>query len=385
MGMAASQARLLCLTARIHDVEYQAQAIQGAKVQLATQSDQVYQDYLAAMDAATLTINAMDMNTGASSVIAANFNNLCSRNRVMPAALGANKSYAILNQDGHLVVEDEIEEGYAEFTEAGLDDPYQFALFMMKGGNIQDIGDMGEFASNLEQAEKDIYAGLGETDKSAKLTKLYDKLVELVGEGDDIYDSSALISSGDEEKIKEYEETLAAYRKELYTRHGADIYAELEQDPSVAEDMNSSLFNYFVSIYSQIKACGGCVSINDYDGPEGDASNNTAWLQSMIQSGQFSVEIVTTDSTTGAVELDSTSPSSDTCLAYTPTSTIDNRALAKAEAEYEHKMKQIDKKDQQFDLDLSKLETERSALTTEYESVKKVIEDNVDRTFGIFS
>ena len=91
------------------------------------------------------------------------------------------------------------------------------------------------------------------------------------------------------------------------------------------------------------------------------------------------------DSKTGKVELDTTSPSSDTCLAYTPTSTIDNRALAKAEAEYEHKMKQIDKKDQQFDLDLSKLETERTALTTEYESVKKVIEDNVDRTFGIFS
>ena len=46
MGMAASQARLLCITARIHDVEYQAQAIQAAKVQLATQSDQVYQEYL---------------------------------------------------------------------------------------------------------------------------------------------------------------------------------------------------------------------------------------------------------------------------------------------------------------------------------------------------
>ena len=36
MGMAASQARLLCITARIHDVEYQAQAIQNAKLQLAT-------------------------------------------------------------------------------------------------------------------------------------------------------------------------------------------------------------------------------------------------------------------------------------------------------------------------------------------------------------
>ena len=83
--------------------------------------------------------------------------------------------------------------------------------------------------------------------------------------------------------------------------------------------------------------------------------------------------------------MDSTSPSSDTFLSYTPTTTIDKRALSKAEAEYEHTLKQIDKKDKMYDLELSKLETERTALTTEYDSVKKVIQDNVERTFGIFS
>ena len=35
-------------------------------------------------------------------------------------------------------------------------------------------------------------------------------------------------------------------------------------------------------------------------------------------------------------------------------------------------------------MDLSKLEAKRAALTTEYESDKKVIEDNIERTFGIF-
>ncbi len=384
MGMAASQARLLCLTARIHDVEYQAQAIQGAKVQLATQSDQVYQEYLEAMDAATLTVNAMDMKTGATSVIAANFNNLCSRNRVMPAD---GSTYAIRNNQGLLVVEDEIEEGYYEFTQAGLDDPYQFAMYMM--GN-QDMGSLDggndDFATNIQNAEISVFEGLEANQKDDKTTlgKLYNKLVELVG-GEDIYDANTLMSSGDEEAIKEYEETLAKYRQALYKSHSSEIYASATGSDTVDEDFNSSLFNYYTSIFNQIRTCGGCVSIDEYDGPNGDASNNTEWLQSMVQSGQFSIDIVTTDKSTGEVTLDSTSPSSDTCLAYTPTSTIDNRALAKAEAEYEHKMKQIDKKDQQFDLDLSKLETERTALTTEYESVKKVIEDNIDRTFGIFS
>ena len=38
-----------------------------------------------------------------------------------------------------------------------------------------------------------------------------------------------------------------------------------------------------------------------------------------------------------------------------------------------------------FDMDLSKLEAERTALKTEYDSVKKVVSDNIERTFGIFS
>lgn len=392
MGMAASQARLLCITARIHDVEYQAQSIQHAKVQLATQSDQIYQEYLEALDATTLTVNAMDTNSGASSVVAATFNNLCSRNKVMPAD-GSN--YAIRNAQGLLVVEDDIEEGYYQFTRAGYDDPYQFAMFMIGDDSGAGIGHLGagynNFGEKLQAAEKSVFNNLDAVLKDDKTTlgKLHKKLTDLLG-SDDIYDADAYNRNiaGDDEKVKEYDETLAQFQKALYQAHAGEIYKEAsgqDTDYDVKEDFNSTLFNYYVSIYNQIRACGGCVSIDEYDGPDGDASNNSQWLQSMVQSGQFSIETVKTDSKTGDVSLNATSPSSDSCLTYTPTSTIDNRALAKAEAEYEHKLKQIDKKDQKFDMDLSELETERTALTTEYESVKKVIEDNVDRTFGIFS
>ena len=82
MGMAASQARLLCLTARIHDVEHQAQSIQNAKLQLATQSDQVYQEYLDALDAQTMTLKAIDIKSGTQSTVAATFNNLWSSTRL---------------------------------------------------------------------------------------------------------------------------------------------------------------------------------------------------------------------------------------------------------------------------------------------------------------
>ena len=45
MGLAASQARLLSLTARMHDIEYKAQKLEAQKLQMANQSQQVYQEY----------------------------------------------------------------------------------------------------------------------------------------------------------------------------------------------------------------------------------------------------------------------------------------------------------------------------------------------------
>ena len=89
--------------------------------------------------------------------------------------------------------------------------------------------------------------------------------------------------------------------------------------------------------------------------------------------------------TNDGVKFDGTSPSSDDNLTYTTTSTIDPTALKKAEAQYDNAMRQINQKDKKYDLDLSRLDTERNALKTEYDQVKKVASDNIERTFGIFS
>ena len=398
MGMAASQARLLMITARIHDVEYQAQSIQHAKLALATQSDEAYRDYTQALDATTLTVNALDPNSGEKSLISATFNNLCSRNRVIPAD---GKNYAILNNEGRLVVEDDVEEKFYKFIEAGYDDPYMFAMYMMAGngamgqwGNL-DSNDINGIHQHTYETEHDIYASLATDPNNTKLISLHNKLEAIIQKYDlsetDIYNANALITAatGSDSTARgdyaEYKELLSAYKQELYKLGGKDIYTDGDISDSSWEEYSPEKINYYVNLFNQIKACGGCVSISDYDGPSGDAANSSDWLQSMVQSGLFTIELVETDPSTGNVIFNTTSPSSDISLSYTTTSTIDSTALKKAEAEYEHKLKQIDKKDKAFDLDLSKLETERSALTTEYESVKKVVTDNIDRTFGIFS
>lgn len=62
----------------------------------------------------------------------------------------------------------------------------------------------------------------------------------------------------------------------------------------------------------------------------------------------------------------------------------DEQALALAEADYEKGMQEIQAKDKRYELDQKKIDTEYNALMTEEESVKSVIDKNVERSFKAF-
>lgn len=380
MGMAASQARLLTITARMHDVEYQAQSIQNAKIQLATQSDQVYQDYLEALDATTLTIKDYEGNT-----IPANFNNLFGIDSV-----NTKDKYALFDERGRLVVEDEIATAYNEFKNSGAEsDAYAFAMWMLNpnGCNPEDI--------DLTDAENTVAADTSNlSDKSDKLNKILSNLGERdITEKSDL--QNAIVdaeNSGDatrakafKEALDEYEGLEKSYRYKLYQQNAEKVYNKQYGEEGEGY-FDQDDFNYYVRMYNEIQQAGGCVSIDEFNGPlNGDASTDGDWLKNQLSSGKFSISIVNTDKKNGDISFSTTSTATDSSLTETTTSTIDKKALAKAEAEYEHESKKIDQKDKKYDMELSKLETEREALKTEYESVKKVASDNIERTFGIFS
>jgi len=60
--------------------------------------------------------------------------------------------------------------------------------------------------------------------------------------------------------------------------------------------------------------------------------------------------------------------------------TDNSAAVAKAEAKYNRAMNDIKQKDQMFDLQLKNIDTEHSALQTEYDVVKSVMNKNIERT-----
>ena len=62
MGLSSSQARLLNLTARMHQIEYNAARIEAMKLQMANESRRVYEDYLDALDKNKIQIKTLTTN-----------------------------------------------------------------------------------------------------------------------------------------------------------------------------------------------------------------------------------------------------------------------------------------------------------------------------------
>ena len=56
-----------------------------------------------------------------------------------------------------------------------------------------------------------------------------------------------------------------------------------------------------------------------------------------------------------------------------------------AEGNYEAKSLVLSNQDKMLDLELQQIETQHKAIETEYDSVKKVIENNIKVSFKIFS
>ncbi len=396
MGMAASQARLLMLTSRLHDVELKAQQLQNAKLQLSTQQDAVYEDYQKALDATTLTAHFTNGTTGAQSDVAATFSNLFSLGAAADDEHTSN--YILIDSRGRVVVEDEIADAYYEYTRLHSngtvtfqDNAYQFAYFMLEGQN----SGHGAFQDNggytpLMTAINEVYAEV--TDMSdleenaiAALQNLGADVSYCPGNAANILTwAQSNYSQGGTDDDREALDKFVNY---FWSHYGQKVFTKMGDGQFNCDNepyQSSAEFDYYVRIFHAIQQHGGCISIEDYNGPDGSAATNNEWLTAMLQSGQMSVEIVNIDNI-GNATITGTSVASDDRLAYTATTQIDKVAMAKAEAEYEHEMKVIDRKEQKIDLELKKIETERTAITKEYDSIKKVSDDNIDRTFGIFS
>jgi hypothetical protein len=159
-----------------------------------------------------------------------------------------------------------------------------------------------------------------------------------------------------------------------------------QDSPEYSEAMDDSTwdnvkaeFNFYVNLWQAIKEAGGCqVTEPMYESGE----NGTEWFNNMVEAGLITIQVF--DDTGHKNEWSDTSVATSTNNNYLQEEQ-DEKELKKAEAEYNHALDLINRKDTKFDTELSKLETERKAITTEIDAITKVRDENIDRTFKLFS
>lgn len=395
MGMAASQARLLSLTSRLHDIEFQAQAIEAQKVALATQEDEVYQEYCDALDATKYQV-AFKNEDGSKYFVDATFSSLCNYNGEERF-----KQYALKdNKTGNMIVSTEVAENYAEFS----NDKYAFAWAMLGFGKNFNWEESGTTSSESGQS-----VGIGNcsdiTNPSLNYIKeddgtyslymteceqmVYDQYCGNDSELKEKYDKI-----GEAENKSDKKEALDDFRECLYKKYSKEIFDYMNINKQEAKgvsnpeleypDMNwdsetKSEFNYYTKLWESINSAGGCQAID----PEFESGETGAnWLKNMVEAGLVTIQVW--NDTGSKKGWNDTSVDTSINQNYLQ-ETSDDTNSKKAEIKYEHEMSLINKKDKKYDNELSKLETERSAITTEMDSIKQVRDDNVERTFGIFS
>ena len=383
MGMAASQARLLSLTSRLHDIELKAQNIQSQKIALATQKDELYQDYCDALDATSIKAAFYGVD-GSNYYMDANFSTLCnySENRCVDYAL-------VNNRSGMLIVSEEAKRAYDRF---GHTDKYAFAWAMLgMENNLSTVTDTGDILAQL---------GVNTSAYDYSQLSINDPTMP-IGNGDDLYmtdveytvfkrhyGSDATLTNAYDNLIKAKDDTeqraaLKTFREALYSSHSGEIFNAAKVgngNNSSGDDWSkmSKEFNYYVNLWEAINQAGGCEAIEK--GCESGEKGN-AWFNNMVNAGLVGIKYF---DRSDSKEWSDTSIATSTNHNYLKEEQ-DEKDLKKAEAAYEHGLSLINKKDTKFDTELSKLETERTAITTEMESISKVRDENIERTFGIFS
>ncbi len=294
MGLAASQGRYLCLTARMSDLVYEGQQISQQRLILANQAKAAADKYNEAMSNRVIQANIMDEN-GNISHPQLTYEILTNKDPF--SGLGMR----IVDLDGNVVVPKR-----AFTLEASYKDE--------EGNDVSE-----KFQS------------------SAQFITKY--MTNLSG------DEANEMGSWDLPKLAEY-----------YKQHYSDSNLTL----NVTDNIDTSLKNeneHFL-----------------YD----ENLSDPAYLQQMLTSGQWLLQQANPSKESGwddAIWQGSTKVSD----------VLDTSDDAAAEAEYEAAMVDIQKKDKLFELRLEQVQTEESAVEKELDSVKQVINDNVEKSFGTFA
>ncbi len=375
MGMAAGQARLLSITARLSDNEANGQALSYSKQRLADETEQINTDYNNALAATKLQV-LTGFNGSTANYTDISYSLMTGYDSV---ALG--RQYIVTNTQGQILVTAK----QAAAFEAGNGD---FNIFLAELGYSQaDIGNLTD-----EEAETKIHEAWDAYFTSVGITfddEEHDEGNPEVEYGytsfgeNTLYNGYATYTVNGETKAINYEGTTQEQR-ELYDYAVAitsqyytnGIYNPVGSSANIAlqtaDDVDSGYIDYLRNIFNKMLSAGYYTEEN-----EADTIKDNSWFEQQITEGKLLLEYYSATEQAFV----STTISEDDAIQEVE----DETAIARAEAQYNQDLAAIEKKDQIIDMELNKLDTEHEALQTEYDSVQNVVDKNVEKSFSIFS
>ena len=486
MGMAASQARLLSITARLTNNENSGQSISYAKQRLSDQTQQITAEYNEALETTKLTV--LTGFNGAD----ATYTDISYTVMTGPEMAANTKQYVVTDTKGKVLVTKNIALAYqkangnynqflanvASYSQVDITaqktykdvkdrteeqkkteqqiheawDKYFATIGVNLGDNEHDFG--FSFTETVDEnggyAIGQGYVGYARIEKNADGSNKYEQAVdsnknkiyqqktdengnlvyEKDADGNDdkskpvydttkpVYDTTKPVYAKDKDGNKiydpiNYEGTSDEQRElfdyamaitEAYLRNnngGQDkVVYNLQYNQDLLKTANNadnkSMLTYYKNIFTKMQSSGYFTytdtpadAVKD---PEhfkysskgtGTAGNveksplkdNTVF-EAALRDGSLRLEYYSTTSKS----FKTTTISEDNCIQEV----ADERAIAKAESKYNQDMQDLENKDKKLDLELKKLDTEHSALQTEYESVKNVVDKNVQNSFKTF-
>lgn len=377
MGMAASQARLLSLTARMTDNENSGQDISYSKIRLSQQTEQANKDYLAALDATKLTVltgfdGATEVYTDISYGLMTGYN-----------TVACGLQYVVTDKEGKLLVTDAQKKAF----EAGNGDLNKFlAALGYSQANIDVTNNGGASDEDKALAQQRIHeawdkyltsVGLHYGDDEHGLDFGYTSFGGGAFSGYATYTLTDLNTGAKETKALNYEGTTREQR-EMYDYALAlteGFYGDsdsLNNLKTSADPENAAYVKYLTNIFQKMAQSGYYTEQNT-----AETIKDNKWFEKQLREGNLLLEYYSVNDR----KFISTSIDSDSSIQEVE----DEREIARIERDYQNKLSDLEAKDNKFDLELRKLDTEHSALQTEYDAVKGVIDKNVEKSFTIFS
>ena len=410
MGLSASQGRMLLLTARKSDLEYRAQQISQKRLVLAQQLEEIAVDYEDAPSNRQMKISLSLASTASGSDVVNRTSNL-----TYATLISGTLNQFSSDDSGIQAYDRTAGQEYASTSAYRLVDAYGAIVVSSE----EEIPGTQTKTSNIATAQdSDGVYRVGTTSSDGTKQNSGDNYIVIPKEPNgtatalgNLLNSSNNINTKSLQidtqhgmiAVVKVDGTTAYYNY----RTGAEITDESQKN-SFSSSETASLVNDSSSIPSstlktisnvnKIEGADGKYSLVDANGvviqryvidetlkygtTDVDGSTDGPnYLQECLRNGKYLIEKGSIDSETNKIKWNSLSWDSTANISDAYYTEDDDRAKAK----YDRLQTQIQNQDKKLELELDNIETQRSAVTTEVESVQKVIDDNIDGSFKTFA